>query len=281
VFAGYLAKNGMHRFPLSADGLLPLPYVELFQRALCGAITVGRSTRSEWLWHLSGTSRKAAVAALSANKGWHYAKGQHPIARRLERVFADKAVPAESSQGILVKSVHATLALPALLQAVPCTPVVVVRHPASIVSSYLQLNMPDADRHLDAVPALREGPLAPYTEALDALQDPLARMGAQVAIAYHLLSIQVEQKPIPIHQHEVLCEDPVARIHALYDSLGLSWNDNFAAKIAERNRGGQGFDTLRVASEQIDVWKRRLKPDQIAAIASGYRILPNPFYPPF
>ncbi len=276
--AGYLAKDGMHRFPWSGDPALTPAYAGLFARALESRLVPARSRRSEALWRISGTSRQRVKDGLAQRGGRHAARGRTSLLARLEPLLADRG---PGGKPVLVKTVHATLALPWLAERLDFRPVVVVRHPASVVSSYLHLGMGDADRHLDAVPALREGPLRGVLPALDALDDPLARMGAQVAIAYRLLAESTERLGIPVYRHETLCEDPVERLAALYAALDLPWSAATADAIAARNRAGSGFATRRVAAEQIDVWKKRLTPAQATAIGRGYAVLPNPFYPPF
>ncbi len=278
--AGYAAKAGLHRYPWFASGEQHAPYQRLFVLALQGRLLASRGRTNEFLMRLYGQTTARVVEQLALNLGRHRpgASAQLPA---LWRGTRPSALPGRP----LVKSVHAALALPWLMEQVqpvqPFAPVVVVRHPASVVSSYLKLNMPDADRFLDRVPALREGPLKPYVEALDALDEPLARMGAQVGIFYHLLDASTRAHQVDVHRHETLCEDPVERLHGLYQRLELPWSPAVQQAIEAHNTAGSGFATRRVAADQINVWKKRLKPDQIEAIAQGYRILPNRFYPPF
>jgi hypothetical protein len=276
-YAGWRAKAGLHRYPWFGPSAEHGPYRQLFERAIAGRLPDTRGRANELLLRLHGQSTARIVAGLDRHRGWHRPGSTARPPGPLERALA----PAPPDRAVLVKTVHATLALPWLAERLDFRPVVVVRHPASVVSSYLHLGMGDADRHLDAVPALREGPLRDALPALDALDDPLARMGAQVAIAYRLLAESTERLGIPVYRHETLCEDPVERLAALYAALDLPWSAGTADAIAARNRAGSGFATRRVAAEQIDVWKKRLTPAQAAAIGRGYAVLPNPFYPPF
>src|SRR5207247_758089 len=84
----------------------------------------------------------------------------HPERPRPARVAAAAIldVPAEPgpNEHVVVKSVHAPLALEWVAARFEPAVVVVLRHPLNVIASLLELGLPDRDRALEREPLVRE-----------------------------------------------------------------------------------------------------------------------------
>lgn len=183
---------------------------------------------------------------------------------------------------VLVKSVHSVLALSYLDRHFGPRILIVLRHPANIISSHLRVGNPDLRRNLFGQPRLAEDHIAPFWEAFRSLDTPLARAGAQVGAIYYVLSRQLQRHPRwMIVTHESLCRDPLSGFYRLHRKLDLPWTKRVRRKIEELNQRGSGYTNKRIASEQIHKWKRELDRESIAKIRRGFGLFPSSFYPNF
>ena len=209
---------------------------------------------------------------LSKTTGKHYAfkcRDFHPSGNMNEKTR-------------IIKSVHAGLSLPYLNENFRPKILIIFRHPASIVASCLRLKLPDGNREVFRQTALVTDFLEPYMSTIETLSDPLALMGLQVAIFYHVWERQMDQYPQWITTtHEDLCEESASKFRRLYDQLGLPWRDEIAAYIDRHNTGGGGYEIRRVASQVVDQWKTELSAQQIRSVRQGYGILPVRHYHEF
>lgn len=190
--------------------------------------------------------------------------------------------PPPENRRLVIKSVHNVLALEWLHDHFGFIPVVVIRHPANIISSYLSLNLPDACRNLFNQSEL----VGDYFQQLSANLSPgtdlVKRMTAQIGAAYFVLEKQAENHPDwMIIRHEDLCANPVDAFHRLYRKLNLTWNKSMSRYIAAVNRPGRGFQPARVAHLEINKYQRLLSTQQIEKIRQVYKVFENPFYAEF
>jgi hypothetical protein len=169
---------------------------------------------------------------------------------------------------LLVKTVHLPLAVEWLASEFDVDVVVLLRHPANVLASWISLDLNDQFARLDDRPAIRRridearGIPAPRT-------DPLARMVWQIAVLNLGLEEAAARNPTwVVRTHEDLCVDPMAKFEVLYRELGLTWNTEAEHYLTSNDRPGEGFPTQRVASDQPDAWKRRLAPGQIETMRS-------------
>ncbi len=190
--------------------------------------------------------------------------------------------PIRHSHRILVKSVHASLALPFLYQHFSPHIVYLYRHPANLVASYKKLDLNDRWRDIFENKRLLENYLSPFLYEVKKLEHPLARAAAQIGAIYYV----VEQQKINYPQwimvkHETLCSSPIKEFKKLNRKLELPWTKGIKSYIDELNREGEGFSTYRKAHKQIDKWKRKLDKREIEAVRRGYSIFPLSIYSNF
>jgi hypothetical protein len=63
--------------------------------------------------------------------------------------------------------------------------------------------------------------------------------------------------------HEDLSADPIPRFGSLSGALGLRWTEEASEYVRSVDRPGSGWDVVRVASEEVEVWRKRLDPEQL------------------
>jgi hypothetical protein len=188
---------------------------------------------------------------------------------RLETIAGTKAAPAAlratperppAAQRLVVKSVHAALALDWIAQRFPVDVVVVLRDPLNVLSSWKALGW------IGTGGALQE--LGP--EAVDAVErrlgiTPVDAHGpveeAALLIGLLTAALQDAARRHPewrLERHEELCVRPTERFAALAASVGLAWDDDAAQLLEQLDRPGEGYETSRVAGSLADVWRERL-----------------------
>lgn len=261
------AKRGLGRFPvLSADDAAS-KYEGLWRWALSGAPDDSRlrlarramrGASGDDLENLvSGKTSRALSAAekLAANPKATSAHSQAPASAR-------------SSLGgprarIVAKSVHAFMATEWLAAKFDIELLVLLRHPANVLASWLDLDLPDADRHLDADERVLERFVKPW-KLPPAGKTAVERMAWQIGLATCVLEDSASRHPEwQLRTHEFLCTDAESRFGALASALGLEWNDAAAKTIESSDQPGTGFEEQRQTSTVSDAWRRRLSPEQI------------------
>ena len=182
---------------------------------------------------------------------------------------------------LIIKSVHSGLCLPLIEHHFNPTIILMLRHPANIIASCLELNIQDANRKIFNRPEL-SGLISQYKNQINQLNDPLSYMGLQIGIFYYLWgNLLNNHKNWIVKTHEDLCEDPIEKYRLLYNELNLNWNNNIITKISNMNKPGKGFKTFRVLEDLKNKWKKTLNRDQIIKIQKGYSILPIKYYEEF
>jgi hypothetical protein len=162
----------------------------------------------------------------------------------------------------LVKTVHAPLSIDWLATEFDIEVVVVLRHPGSVLASWLALDF------VDQYVAFEERPGVQQLAAKWAVPLPGPEQLERTIWRIGLLTTALEQAVAShptwvVRTHEELCVHPVAAFQRLFADLGLTWNDRAEAHLTANDRVGKGFRTQRLASELPDNWKRRLTVDQI------------------
>jgi hypothetical protein len=141
--------------------------------------------------------------------------------------------------------------------------VVLFRHPAAIYSSWLALDLPDADRRLDRQASVRRRVIDPLH-----LPDPgtgrSARAIWQLGVLLCALEDAVARHPEwHVRSHEELCLDPDDGFRALATELDIPWSGDAAAVLRAQDRDGSGFSTERRTGELPDAWRTRLSAAQV------------------
>ena len=256
----FRAKLGLGRYPVLGPGeAAPVTYAELWRRALAGQVH-WRSPR--WL---------AAKALLTKSRPDVKAsfRDQRPLTSRLRVVETLAAPPSHRRRvpQVIVKSVHASLAVEWIAAQRPVKVLVIQRNPFNIVASYTQLGW--GDSRLDTTSQLRDG-VAGYSwvPPLEPGASTLSRVAWQIGLFTSALEMAAQRHPEwRVVAHEDLCRDPEGGFRSLCHDLDLGWTAGASEFLAASNRPGAGLVTNRVASEQPDRWRRRLTPDQADEVA--------------
>ncbi|MGO8872608.1 MAG: hypothetical protein ACLQPH_14620 [Acidimicrobiales bacterium] len=179
------------------------------------------------------------------------------------RPSSRKFHPLLRSKRLLVKSVHAPLSIEWIASEFDVDVLVVLRHPGSILASWIALNYVD-----QYVPFVSRPSIQQRAEMLGvplAENDHLERTIWQIGVLLTALEKAASHQPTwVVRTHEQLGIDPVEASRQLYGELGLRWNEKAEAFLTENDRPGQGFRTRRVAAEMPDKWKKWLTPHQVA-----------------
>ncbi|MFT7589452.1 MAG: hypothetical protein ACI959_001670 [Limisphaerales bacterium] len=276
-FQGLRDKQGLHRYPfLTAQDKHP-SYINIFKQAQTGNTI---PTISKWNTFLFRTLNLSLAQFKIESPKTNYTPKRNLVFANLFFKLIPKSIRDDQSR--LIKTVHAGLSIGFILSKLEIKPLIIFRHPASVISSYLYLKMADGDRKLYDVPSIQKDILANLQDKIEVIKDDkLALMGLQVSIFYFIMERDAAKFNIPIYFHENLCVNPVEKIKQVYTDFNIPWNTEIAEKITASNNEGSGFQTNRVASDQIDIWKKRLDAAQIKSIQKGFSILPVRAYSSF
>jgi hypothetical protein len=174
-------------------------------------------------------------------------------------------VPSLGTRRLFVKTVFLPLAVEWLTAEIEADVLVLLRHPGSVLSSWMKLDMNLEFARLDDHPAIRrqiEENRIPRPGA-----EPVERMIWHIGVLYSALEESAARHPTwLVRTHEELCVEPIAQFRRLYEELGLPWNEQVEEYLATTDQPGEGFLTRRVASEQPDAWKSRLTSGQIEVV---------------
>lgn len=280
-----VAKSGLGRFPVLRPGDSAPAYASLWLGVLAddsAPSTGGRRERAAArVWRgVSAAEREAAV------------QGRRSARTRLAAVLAGSPrqrpdrrpheVPTEQPQRPdvaprVVKSVHLMLAVEWLADLLPTTRVVLVtRHPANVLSSWLDMQLPDRDRQLDRRAAVQEQYLAPWgVEPPPAGADALARAAWQVCLLTAAsLEVAARRPDLAMVSHDELCLDPASLFPALAGAVGLAWTVEAERFLLASDRPGDGYVVQRRAADQPDRWRTRLGTPEIRALLGAAEQFP-------
>jgi hypothetical protein len=258
------AKSGLGRFPVLAAGdEAPEELVELWDRAFAGCIHSG-SVR--WL------AAKALLKTAGTDLTAAFDRTESRLSPRLRLVKGLAGPPSfrQDDPQVIVKSVHAPLAVEWIAYRWRPRVIVVRRNPFSIVASHMELGWQDA--RLDTHPFLQRRLAALVAvPPLSSGESRLSRLAWQIGLFTTALEVAASRNPDwHVVSHEGLCRHPEAGFRDLCDELGLTWSEPASAFLAESNRPGQGLMTQRVAAEESERWRRRLTPEQVDEVAGVF-----------
>ena len=223
-----------------------------------------RDYRRLWEWILSGApeSNRDRLAHFILKPGIEKRiyEGRHDPVTWLGGTVARDHRPADTPPGrVVAKSIHLQLALDWLVSAFDVEVLVLFRHPANVLASWMEVNLKDGrNSTLETRPDVRRRYVERWGVPLPG-PDPVERMCWRIGLLLAALEESVGRHP-EWHQrtHERLCEDPGTEFRALFDELGLTWTPEADEYLAAKNAPGTGFQLKRVASELSDSWRQRL-----------------------
>jgi hypothetical protein len=176
--------------------------------------------------------------------------------------------PSRRDEGarIMVKSVHAPLALDWVTARFRPRVLVVFRHPLNVIASWMEFGW--GGHYLDMNPKVRERFADRWGfPELGPDRRPIQAVTWEVALFTSVLHEEIDRHPEwQAVSHEALCTDLVGEFRRLFADLDLTWTGKAERFIRESNRAGRGYETARVAVEQPDRWRRRLTREQVREI---------------
>jgi len=254
------AKLSLGQYPVLEEGdRAPFDYDRLWERAFAGF----RPPRFR-------TAAARRLGGERANADLWRALCDHAgprVSSRLRLLMLGARPPSRrdprAKGPVVVKSVHAPLALGWVAARFRPRVVVVLRHPMNVIASWEELGWGSCALETNPEVRRRFGARWGLPE-LDPGASRLERVAWQVGLFTCAL-----QAGLDVHgdwvaiSHESLSADPAGGFRNLYSQLGLEWTDLAGAFLRESNRPGTGYSTFRVAAEQPGRWRRRLTPEQI------------------
>ncbi|MHB1519622.1 MAG: hypothetical protein ACYCVN_14995 [Acidimicrobiales bacterium] len=170
-------------------------------------------------------------------------------------------------QHVIAKSIHAQFAIEWLAASFDVEVLLLLRHPASVLASWMELNLKDGrNSTLENRPEIRATYLEPWGVPLPG-PDPVERMSWRIGLLLAVIeSVSARHPDWALRTHEHLCDDPEGQFRLLFSELGLPWGASTEEFLADHNAPGSGFVVRRVASELSDSWRRRLDRGQLATL---------------
>jgi hypothetical protein len=263
------AKRGTGRFPVLAPGDRNDTYRLLWAWILDGAAETPRLRMGGQILRAVSppTLGKASrLRSLPTRERRRYLRGGFSPAMWLAGELARRPVvrrnPDLDGHRLLVKTVHAPLAMDWLGTEFEIDALVLLRHPGSILASWINLDLDAQYVPFSEVPAVRR--VAEGWGVPPPGPDHLERMIWQVGVLTTALEQSAANHPDwVVRTHEQLCREPAQEFRRLYAELGLAWNEEVEAYVVENDRPGKGFRTRRVAADLPGDWKKRLTQHQI------------------
>ena len=188
----------------------------------------------------------------------------------------------------LLKDPFAVFSLPWFVARWGAQAVVVVRHPAAVVSSWLRLGWVVPPRALLRQPLLLNHVLtADEIAALESAQSaaPLVQAALLWRVIYRVVAEYRATEQAIVVRHEDLALAPVERFRTLYGALGLRFTPR-VQRLIEKTTGGKAGETdpkhphrVQLNSKAVTrAWRQRLAPEQIAHIRALTEPVASQFY---
>jgi Sulfotransferase domain len=179
----------------------------------------------------------------------------------------------------LVKEPHAVFSSAWFAQRLDADVVVIVRHPAAVVSSWTRLGWSFDFQNLLEQPALIRDRLARFEQELRTALEPSADVVGRIALLWRVVyetvaDLNDELEQLTIVRHEDLSRDPIEGFRALYERLGLSFSRETERAIAASSSADNPKETAvdRPHETRIDSranlahWKNRLTQDEVRRV---------------
>lgn len=260
------AKSRVGRFPLLVPGEDDGRYRDLWEWAISGA----RSSRRDQV------VRRILGPVLY--RRLH--DGRFDPAPLLGRSLDRDPRPADRRPGrVVVKSVHVQLALEWLVSVFDVDVLLVFRHPADVLASWIEVDLLEGEDTANAPLESREEVRRRYTDRWGVLPpgpDRIERMCWRIGLLQAALEEAASHHP-EWHRrtHELLCSDPAREFRQLYEELGLTWTPRTDKYLDSHNAPGTGFQIKRVASELPGSWRNRLNDRQLDVLRTTLARFPN------
>ncbi len=253
------AKHRLGRYPVLGPDDRSEPYQRLWEWILQGGYEARRDYRAR---QVLGPGQKKRIFDGRRDPvtwlGATLARNPDPHRRPPDGVRPTRVV---------AKSIHLQLALEWLSSSFDVDVLVLLRHPANVLASWMEVNLKDSrNTTLESRPDIRQRYVDRWGVPLPG-DDPVERMSWRIGLLTAALEEATARNPgWHVRVHEDLCVDSIERFRTLYDELDLEWTDQTALYLRQHDTPGQGFFVRRVASELSDSWQRRLDDGQLATL---------------
>ena len=254
------AKRRLGRYPVLMDDVEDERYRHLWDWATRGAPSTRRLVAAGWL--LNGVPHAARA---------RYYQGRWSPRMRVAGMLGAHPPLGRVATGppgrLLVKSVHAPLALEWLTRTYDFDVLVLLRHPANVLASWIDLDLTDQFARVEDHPAIRRRIDSTSSSIPPRGDDPVGRMVGMIG----LLTLALEEAAVrhpswTVRVHEELCLDPLLQFRRLFEDLGLPWAVEVEEFLVANDRPGSGFAVSRVASDAPEAWKTRLTTEQVETL---------------
>ena len=234
-----------------------------------------------WRWAFAGASDnyRLRVARRLLSRAddrdlENLAKGRRTKELDLAGVLSARPRVSPAGSTVIAKSVHAVLSVGWLASHFEIDVLVVLRHPANVLASWLELELPDRDRNLFALDRVRERFVRPWEVPLPG-DTVLERAVWQLGLSTCALEQAAAAHPEwHVRTHEQLCDDSASQFRSLVHDLGLVWGSGPSVVLETSNKPGTGFTESREASQVADSWRTRLSEEQVKVMLQVLRPFP-------
>ena len=178
---------------------------------------------------------------------------------------------------VVLKDVHACLAVESIHQELDPITVIVARHPCAVAESWARLDY-GIRRGFDALleqDELKRAHIGDFEAHMRSADDYFFQLGAFWGAAYHTLERLSARHPRwQLITHEAVCRRPADELEALLLHAGLrmtSRGRRFLADHDERDDGEHPYSLKRATADEPDKWRDRLAPEAAARVLEGAR----------
>lgn len=188
---------------------------------------------------------------------------------------------------VLIKDPSAALLSEYLVRRHRMMALIMFRHPAAVVGSFLRLGWPTGSlvRRLLASPALMEGPLGHMGNAMEEAayrEDVLSGAVLCASVASVLWQFSERNPGVMIRlSFEELCRDPIGGFRVLFERLDLAYDEG-VRKVHGQLTAGNGpagdYGVVRKSVEVARRWRTRVPAPDLAVIRSTWERFGPPLY---
>jgi len=303
-FSAFKLKENMHRFPYLTRKDKNIYYKKLWFNAFWGQERVRPMDRNDYLYKilkklffLSPCSiEKDICRKCNMSKSYFFKKNKKERENKNIIIIKKKILSYftflfflnnfhhHKGNRNIVKSVHSILALDWIQHNFDVDIVIILRHPANVISSYIKMKFNDSIRNIFSQKRLISDYFVSYDDIINNKNTNtiIERMTMQIGAFYHIIQKQMQSNPNwIIIKHEDLCKNPFDMSMDIYEKLNLKWDQNVENYIEKHNKKGEGMEINRIAINQITKYNKLLKKEQIHKISKIYSYFDNVFYNKF
>lgn len=179
----------------------------------------------------------------------------------------------------LIKDPFALFSAEWFAKTLNCQVVIVVRHPAAVVSSLMRLGWNFDFHDLLVQPQLMKDWLDPYRDEMEKMlkspEDVLAQGSLLWRMVYHTTALLQDSHPeFIVIRHEDVSKDPIEEFRKLYSKLGISFSNPVRKKVANSTstRNPEEISLRNIHAVQLNSqaniknWQKRLSAEEIDRI---------------